>query len=484
MANNLKHYSNLEALYSDYSNGNLNFEDADVRVEVPSVFSMGFAEDDKHKEGLFPFTAKAYHDETNVNGSHIESDIFVENSKSMVLRPVLANIITTEDGKKDFGAHDFEEYIDEDGEYVCKYIEKPVGVITSYDFSFDNKQKVNRAIAYGVIYEGYSQEAIEILKERKSVSCSIELSVRGLHFDKETNVLFLDDYYVTGLTLLGETHSPGMVGSELHLEDDNSSVVFNYFNSLSEEKMQRLLNIGDVLFYEEKEPKTKGDDGMNSIKHIYPFEKDGELYTCEVALTDRQMEINQLLWESRRDIGDVVVYDTFAVFREWGSVDWFKQNYSETDGKCALDGEPVPVKCHWITAEEEASQKAETEQKFSELNDAIAELKEKYADYEDIKTKLEAYESAELKAQKEAVLADEAYSEYLETEEFSAIKEAMEEMSVEELRTKAELAFAKQVRKNKKDVSEQKDTSTKKLFTSGIEDTEPKSKYGKIFDKH
>ncbi len=478
---NVKHFSSMSELYAEASKNLAKFEDVDIRVEVPSSFAVDEALEDKHKEGLFPFTAKAYHDETNVNGSHIESDVFIENSKSMVLRPVLANVVKTEEGTKDFGAHDFVEYINDDGEYVCNYIEKPVGVITNYDFAFDSVQKVNRAIAHGVLYEGYAQDAIDILKERENVSCSIELSVRGLHFDQNTKVLHLDDYFVTGLTLLGEAHQPGMVGSELHLEEDSQSVVFNYFESLSEEKLKRLQEIGGVLFSETKEPEVKGDESMDCIKHIYPFEDNGEFFSCETKLSDREMAVMSAIYNGKASVGDVIVYDTFVVFRDWGSTDWTRENYELTDEGVVFSNGPVAVKCHWMTAEEEAAAKEETEQKFAALQKDLEDMNEKYSDYDEVKEKLAGYEQAELDAQKENILSDEAYAEYLETEEFAAVKEKMETLSIEELKTEAELAFAKCARKAKVQVSDNKENTAMKLFKTGNEDAEPTSKYGKIF---
>ena len=99
----------------------------------------------------------------------------------------------------------------------------------------------------------------------------------------------------------------------------------------------------------------------------------------------------------------------------------------------------------------------------------------------EVKEKLAGYEQAELNAQKESVLSDEAYAEYLDTEEFTAVKEKMETLSVEELKTEAELAFAKCARKAKVQVSDNKENTTMKLFKTGNEDAEPTSKYGKIF---
>ena len=192
----------------------------EICVQMPAVFEKG-NKVDKDKEGLTPFVAKAYHDHINLNKSEIKPEVLESTLPSAMLRPILASIVVDEEtGEKDFGSHDFVFEEDEDGNERIRYIEQPVGVIFGDNtIEYDKEDGVNRAILHGYLYDGYCQDAVDIMNRRKTVDCSVELNIREMSFNTADKVLTLDDFYVSGLTLLNAKVNPGMKGSQVTIAD-------------------------------------------------------------------------------------------------------------------------------------------------------------------------------------------------------------------------------------------------------------------------
>lgn len=205
--NNFCHFSSLD-------------DNEEICVQLPATFESE-ENFDKDKEGLTPFVAKAYHDHINLNKSEIKPEVLESTLPSAMLRPILASIVVDEEsGEKDFGSHDFTVEQDEDGNEVFKYIEQPVGIIFGENYiEYDEEDDVNRAILHGYLFDGYCQDAVDIMNRRGSVACSVELSIREMSYNAADKVLTLDDFYVSGLTLLGASVKPGMKNSKLTIKD-------------------------------------------------------------------------------------------------------------------------------------------------------------------------------------------------------------------------------------------------------------------------
>lgn len=204
--NNFCHFSSLD-------------DNEEICVQLPATFESE-ENFDKDKEGLTPFVAKAYHDHINLNKSEIKPEVLESTLPSAMLRPILASIVVDEEtGEKDFGSHDF-VIEEEDGNEIVRYIEQPVGVIFGENYiENDEDEGVNRAILHGYLFNGYCQDAVDIMNRRGSVACSVELSIREMSYNAADKVLTLDDFYVSGLTLLGASVKPGMRGSKLTIKD-------------------------------------------------------------------------------------------------------------------------------------------------------------------------------------------------------------------------------------------------------------------------
>lgn len=248
-------------------------------VKMPGNFEKSESETDRMTEGLTPFLSRAFHDNVNLNHSCIEEDDFRNNVPSSHLRPILANVIKNEDTNElDFGSHDchIEEItkIDENGkEYTVKktvYDERPIGVIdgTKTTIEYDKDAKVNRAVLHGYLYDEYCQDAIDILNRRGTVNCSVELVIRQMSFDSARKVLVLNDFYVSGLTLLGDGVKPGMADSDFKIEDFSiNDQYLNFSNQLIE--MQAKLNELEARFNIDNNSMKGGlDKSMNKFKTL------------------------------------------------------------------------------------------------------------------------------------------------------------------------------------------------------------------------
>lgn len=282
--------------FSHFSCDDSNYE---LCVQMPAKGLFKKEDIDKHKEGLRPFTAKAYHDNVNLNKSEIDPDVFIENTKSAPFRPILANIVENEEtGEKDFGSHDFTIEESKDGDQKVIYLEKPVGVIgNDFSFEYDEEQGVNRAILNGYLYEEYCQDAIDILDRRENVDCSIELNIRDMSFNSSSKTLVLNDYYIGGLTLLGSTIKPGMAGSSATLKDfsaDEKEV--SHFSSAYNELVEALdklnLKLDNLSMLDINNQSKEGGKNVSKLEELLEkYSKTREDLSFEVeGLTDEELE--------------------------------------------------------------------------------------------------------------------------------------------------------------------------------------------------
>lgn len=282
--------------FSHFSCADSNYE---LCVQMPAKGLFKKEDIDKHKEGLRPFTAKAYHDNVNLNKSEIDPDVFIENTKSAPFRPILANIVEDEKtGVKDFGSHDFTIEENKDGDQTVIYLEKPVGVIgNDFSFEYDEEQGVNRAILNGYLYEEYCQDAIDILDRRENVDCSIELNIRDMSFNGSSKTLMLNDYYIGGLTLLGSTIKPGMAGSSATLKDfsaDEKEVAHfsRAYNELVEALDKLNLKLDNLSMSDINNQSKEGGKNVSKLEELLEkYSKTREDLSFEIeGLTDEELE--------------------------------------------------------------------------------------------------------------------------------------------------------------------------------------------------
>lgn len=517
----------LEDLYSFYSQKKKSMtfsaDKSGYNIAVQSLAT--FELNDDLSEGLLYGKIRAFHDLTNNNKSHIETDVLEEKMMSIKDRPVMADIVDTdetdEDGNpiKDFSGHTM--YYDEALDKMI-YKEIPIGHFIhpeSIHLEYDEEYDRNFVCADVVVYEEYT-DACDILRRRKTVDCSVELCIRKMHWDNTDKTLHLDDFYVQGTTLLGSHTLPGVSGSKLSIKDfseENNSL----FSSISEDEHSKLietldnlnktlssLNINsktnptvekfekggstetnmtkfeellgkynktveDITFeYEglsdeeleevfsttfgESEPtpdtvlteSDKSDDDTDDDTDDSTTDepddttddddKDKDTYskTFELSHEDVRSALYQLLAPIEETLNEyywiMSVYDDYFIYESCCG-NYYKQAYTKENDTIAFDGERQEVFAEFVTADEKA------------------ELEDMRANYSSISEKLARYEEAEEIADKMTVFEDQAYSKYLETDEFKKLMdvENVKKFTKDELVEKADAALGKVVKTTK-----------------------------------
>lgn len=522
----------LEDLYSFYSQKKKSMtfsaDKSGYNIAVQSLAT--FELNDDLSEGLLYGKIRAFHDLTNNNKSHIETDILEEKMMSIKDRPVMADIIDTdetdEDGNpiKDFSGHTM--YYDEALDKMI-YKEIPIGHFIhpeSIHLEYDEEYDRNFVCADVVVYEEYT-DACDILRRRKTVDCSVELCIRKMHWDNTDKTLHLDDFYVQGTTLLGSHTLPGMSGSKLSIKDfseENNSL----FSSISEDEHSKLIetldNLNKTLSSLNINSKTnptveKFEKGGSTEINMTKFEELLEKYNKTVeditfeyeGLSDEELEkVFSTTFDKPESTPDTVVTesdkseddtdddtddsttdepddtdnvddntdddkdkDTFSKIFELSHEDvrsalyqllapieetlneyywimsvyddyfiyesccgnYYKQAYTKENDAIAFDGERQEVFAEFVTADEKA------------------ELDDMRANYSSISEKLARYEEAEEIADKMTVFEDQAYSKYLEIDEFKKLMdvENVKKFTKDELVEKADAALGKIVKTTK-----------------------------------
>ena len=161
------------------------------------------------------------------------------------------------------------------------------------------------------------------------------------------------------------------------------------------------------------------------------------------------------------------VFDDYFVYESWNGGKIFGQKYTKENDNVAFDGDRYELFREYITADEKA------------------QLDDMRSNYSSIVEELNAYKSVEVYADKMTVFDDEAYANYLETDEFKALMsdEFVNRYSKEELAEKADATLGKLVKKNKTfSYSENIGKKSNKVNFNLKPDMHKKSKaYGTLF---
>lgn len=560
----------IEDLYDFYSNKykrstKFSAEKTGEPLVVQVHGRINFDESDKNKDGLLPVHLQSCHTDLNVNGSNIESSVMEAALPSFSNRPILGYIhkVTTDEnpeGQWEFYSHNMHE--DENGDVV--YDEYPIGIIPescNAQLVYDEEKKKTYCEVDGYIFEEYSKAA-EILQREEKCSVSVELSIRELSYDAKQKFLNIEDFWFSGVTILGKTPQgnevkPGMTGSNIKLADfssKNNSLFEDYeskmvelqarienletacFNkeqnssvhTLSKEggnkesmtKFEELLakynkTVEDVTFDyselsdEELEAKfaevfgednnTDGDnsgdntanepsndnegDGENTTEPEGTTDGDNEgegqnfenmTKTFEISHDDIRYALYNLL-SSYEDADNewyyiTGVYDSYFVYESWDGGKIYGQKYTKDNDNVSFDGERYNLHKEYLTDSE------------------YTEIQDMRSNYSSVVEELNTYKSAEVFADKMTVFDDEAYSEYLDTDEFKALmsEDSVNKYSKEELSEKADATLGKLVKKNKT-FSFAGETSQKKhvsrvAFNAEKETEDTYKPYGDLFD--
>ena len=267
----------LDDLYSFFlkQNQNVKFtsKESNSEIVVQVLGSLSFDKDNS-QYGLAPVHLQACHTGRNRNGSSISSKVMKNAFPTFKNKPILAYIheIENEDGEKEevFGWHAIHE--DEDGNYI--YDEQIVGVIpdsATPTLKYDDDKGKYYVNVDGYLFEEYSH-AKQILQKTITSAVSIEINVTELSFDAKEKVLNIEDFYLSGITILGKDEEgnkveEGMEGSNIELTDfskENNSM-FNMNNDL----LEAVTKLNNVLATFNIQTLEKGGEGqMNKFEEL------------------------------------------------------------------------------------------------------------------------------------------------------------------------------------------------------------------------
>lgn len=185
---------------------------------------------------------------------------------------------------------------------------------------------------------------------------------------------------------------------------------------------------------EGKEPESASDP--EPVADPEPTADEAFSKTFTVSHEDLRVSLYRLLAPIEESLNEcywiVQTYDDHFVYQSCCG-NFYNQKFTVNGDDVAFDGERVEVFAEFVTADERE------------------ELENMRANYSSISEKLAKYEDAELLADKKTVFSDEAYANYLETDEFKNLMsdETMRKFSKEELIEKADAALGRLVKMNK-----------------------------------
>lgn len=449
---------------------------------------------------------------------------------------------------KDFTSHDME--LNDDGSTT--YIEKQVGCFTSDKPFFEVEDETGHNFLYGycAIPVDYT-DAASIIERKNGTKISVELAVNEMSYNSKERVLELTDVVIMGATLLGkdpETKKDvgeGMLNARLDIADfsEKNNSLFSDYDSTLIDLQERLEKLESACFNnknndkgkEEKieVDKEKFEDEVTETVEVTETEEtteeevtvsenaseetvdetseevtenessdeekndtteeevtenesvnpekysitmsDGSIKEFSLSLDEITMSlyslVNQMYGEADNAYYGVTVYeDNTLIMSDYWNGKYYRQSFSRDGDNFSLVGDRVAVHSVWVTDEEDAS------------------LNEMRSNYSSIVEELNTYKSAEVFADKMTVFDDEAYAEYLDTDEFKALmsEKSVNQYSKEELSEKADATLGKLVKKNKTfsyaGTEQQKKHVNRVAFNAEKETEETYKPYGDLFD--
>lgn len=222
----------------------------------------------------------------------------------------------------------------------------------------------------------------------------------------------------------------------------------------------------------EDEDSEDGDDSSDDDEPKKKFDNFVKTFKIEISHEDIRYALYNLLGEYEENdnewYGIYSVYDDYFVMQGWCSGKFYKQGYSIDGDKVSLDGERTELFQMLLTESEKIA--------VDKLRDNYAELEEKY---NELKTFKDNYDTAEIKAKKDEIFANEVYDGIRESDEFKTLVNDAEKYSVEEIQDKCDLLFAANEKKIKFAVKDKKSHSIS--FNFNKKEDKKTSAYGNLF---
>lgn len=431
------------------------------------------------------------HDGKNPNSSYFDVADMGKAKESIYNIPILANVVTDENGEVQFGGHDMsiEESKTNDGEYKLIYQETPIGVVPeNCNHAIEKFNDKNYVFVDCYIWKSYSNYAEEIIERDKDIKLSMEIMVDEYSYNAKEKYFKISDFRYTGITFLNKDFGTGMENAlattetftesnskekfiimmqelkeTLNLNNINHSegkggnildeqikellIKFNFtvetipfeIEGLSFEELEVKLNeLTAEKFEETVETETETDIEVETDVETESFEEvetdvETEKFTkvFELSHSDIRYALYQLLSpvESADSEWYFIdkVYDSKFEYENWEGTKIFRQTYIKDGDSVSFDGDRIEVFQERLTSEEKNI--------LDKLRGDFELIK---VDFEKIKYEKESLETdfAKLKEENDSLNEFKLAKDLLEKEEVFAKFEGLTEDEVADIKAK------------------------------------------------
>lgn len=516
----------LEDLYNYYSSNSksshFSAKDNNDNIVVQVDGNIIFSNDEKNIEGLLPVILHACHTEKNINGSYISKETMENAIPSFYNRPILGYIHNV-NGVDEFYDHRMHE--GEDGEIV--YDESPIGIIPEsgnvhleYNEEMDNYQ----VVVNGYIFEEYTKAA-DILRREESCSVSVELSIRELQYNAKDKFLDIQDFFFSGVTILGKTPEgeevkPGMKKSDIRLADfkqknntvfsneeiikkleeltekvnalsienskeggipsveDEKVVLENLEEDTIEESVEEVSsenteeNVEINESVESVENESESTDELDeevseeeSVEEETSPEEEKFQKTFSISHEDIKYGLYQLLAAYEETDNDWYfieqVFDDYFIYSGAFSGNTYGQKYKVENDNVSFEYERYSLHAEYLTDSE------------------LAKLNEMRSNYDALLQYQTDAENKKIRDEKMSILSE--YENISNTEEYSKLLEDIDNYTVEEIEEKANAIVGKYVKQGRQ-FSASVNNEPKKLSIPVVSTEKKEPAYGGLFD--
>lgn len=489
---------------------------------------------------LMAVTLKACHCGINRNNSKITEKVMKKAFPTFANKPILAEIVESENGEKDFGSHSFTIESDENGNEYTHYIEKPVGIVPETNdihLEYDESQDKTYTIVNGYIFNYYGNETADIIKRKNGTKVSVELEIYDMAWSGKDKVLVINDFSFAGITLLGESVGEGMLGSRLDIADFSKKETIDYseqliemqerlkkletacFNNINNNGKEETIEVDKEKFEEEvtetvevtekeettEEEVTVTENESEETVDETSEETTGEEISEENTETITENESNTVEYSFVSN-GEVKKFAVSLQDKIYAIQDLVNATYAEADntyyGVTVYD--EYVIMCDWWSGRYYKQSYDSNDDNYSLTGDRVEvyvdfvtadeqkELESMRSNYAALKEFKETAEKNELRAQKEAIINTDNYSVLTEKDsegnyvnaDFAELVKTMDNYSVEDFETKVKVMHSDYMsaHANFSSVDTKKNTNSVKILTNINKKSKPKKNYGNLFD--
>ena len=415
------------------------------------------------------------HDGESPNKTYFTVDTMREANKSLEYIPLLAHVYIDENtGKPVIGSHDahIEEDRLNDGESRVIYDEQPIGLIPSLadnNCTIEEFDGMNYTFVDAFIWRDYANYAEQLVEDAVDVKLSMEIDFMddALSYDAANERYNIASYRYRGITLLNEKLGTGMKNAlattnfsandeikakMIVLMEELQKCLRDYNMDSEQEGVEMDMDNEEIVETVVEEVVTEEptdeievvmeeevEEVVEEVVEEHPEEEEPVIEeqakavfedlicTFRISHDDTRYGLQSLLNAMCDDSHFYCiesVFDKYFYYCDYFSGNAFKQSYKIRKDVVSFDGDPEPVYREFVTQAE---------------RNELEKLRKDYAALVEFKEKVE---SAELKAQKDAIFAKSEYSILVDEEAFKTLVSESEKLSVEEIESKVKSIFA------------------------------------------